>query len=313
MPAFRYQLLDVVQWLPGGLRPMRLALGVACAGWCLLLALVWEAIAPIDFVVPTLGLFPSMVGHSGPWIGIPQPLGWIAFFLLALLWWWGFCFFKLWLFRSAVVRICSDQPQAVTPSFVYAKHFSGSLFMTPLAAALLGLVASIPFAVVGAVVATLASVFGADAPWWRWFAAIALAPLALMLAFWFLTLPLTFAAIALHGGDAWESQNRGLVWGLRGILTYAPLSLVEHGLVAAFLIWGMPYFWAESWILGVASLGLMFALWTTMDVAIGLLARHRVEGTPVSVYFKPTHRFEVVISEQERAMARKTEVSPTGA
>jgi hypothetical protein len=186
----------------------------------------------------------------------------------------------------------------------YSIRFARRLAVTPAVAVLPGVLLAIPFSLAGGLLSLVLWWTGVWDGFWTGFLAITLAPTAGILALWFLTLPLTFAAMALHGGDAWEAQNRGLVWAFRGLLTYAPLGLLEHAVVAG-LLYLFPWVYEFGWAAGVLYVGLVFALWTTADVLIAILVRHRVEATPISEHFRPIWRFASVISEQERALATK--------
>lgn len=300
--VFRYSWLDVLKWLPGSLRPMRFALSLALAGWCLGMAALWDAVSPAAFPILDFGLANQTAAYAEPISGWATVGVCTMFAATCAVWWFGFCWLKLWLMRSAVLRLCSFDAQAVVPAFPYSLRFAPSLAMTPVVAAMPGLLLALPLSLAGVAVSGLLFIAGVTEGFWPAFLAITFFAVALMLALWFLTLPLTFAAMALHGGDGWEAQNRGLVWGLRGVLTYAPLSLVEHAIVALVLL-SIPQVLEIGFLFCLAYLAIAFALWTTADVLVAILARHSVEGSPISEHFRPTYRFSHVISEQERSLA----------
>lgn len=300
--VFRYSWLDVLKWLPGSLRPMRFALSLGLAGWCLGIAAIWDAVSPAAFPIIEFGLVDRAAVSADPLSGWATAGVCALFAAMCVVWWVGFCWLKLWLMRSAVIRLCSFNAQAVIPAFPYSLRFTPSLALTPLVAALPGGVLALPLSLAAALISASLYFAGVTNDFWPLFLAISLAAVAFMLALWFLTLPLTFAAMALHGGDGWEAQNRGLVWGLRGVFTYAPLSILEHAIVALSLML-VPDVLALGLLPCLGYLALIFAFWTTADVLVAILTRHRVDNSPISEHFRPTYRFSHVISEQERALA----------
>lgn len=311
MPLFTYRWLDLIRMLPGSLTPPRLIIGTVLAAWCfaawmLLTGLLGESPLTALGIDSGDSVAPGSIDRL-EWVeGLP---GGALVLLTTVVWWFGFCWLKLWLMRAEVLRIGLAEPRPIPRAAAFAWHFAPRLARSPLALIpwfVGALVRGVPLAILGLLVGLITPELGP--------VTLALfglfAPTGLVIVLWFLTLPLSFAAMSIHAGDGFEAVARGLTWGLRGARWYATVAVLSHKAVAVMLwiswdrlVIALDESDSFSLVAWLCATGVVFAAWTMTDVVIALIVRHRVDHAPVTEVFEPRRVFAHRISTQERALS----------